>query len=143
MVDRIKLIGTSSSDLIDLSSKGQAYEVYGRKGNDTIRGTALDDVIVGEEGHDDLFGGDGNDLFLIFGASAGEDVFDGGNGYDVVGGDGADNIIRMRRLSVAQSIEEIDGGAGHNTLAGTGTNNTLDFSATRLINIDLIDGDKG
>lgn len=143
MVDRIKLVGTTSSDTIDLSSKNQAYEVYGRKGNDTIRGTALDDVIVGEEGHDDLYGGDGDDLFLIFGASAGEDLFDGGTGYDTVRGDAADNVIRIRRLSVAQSIEEIDGGAGHNTLAGTGTNNTMDFSATRLINIDLIDGDKG
>lgn len=143
MVDRIKLTGTTSSDVIDLSLEGQAYEVYGRKGNDTIRGTTLDDVIVGEEGHDDLFGGDGNDLFLIFGASAGEDLFDGGTGYDVVRGDAVDNVIRMRRLSVAQSIEEIDGGAGYNTLAGTGSNNTLDFSATRLINIDLIDGDKG
>lgn len=143
MVERLLFTGTTSNDTIDLRSSTQAYEIRARKGHDLVFGTSFDDVIWGDEGHDDLFGGDGNDLFLIAGATAGEDVFDGGAGYDIVRADAGDNVIRMRRLTVGQSIEEIDGGGGNNTLAGTATNNTLDLSATQLLNIALIDGDKG
>ena len=142
MADRIVIIGTGLSDTIDVRAEVQAYEVYGRKGNDLIYGSALDDVIVGEEGNDDLFGGAGNDLFLI-GPSAGADQIDGGAGYDAVRGDDGDTIIQFRKLTVGQSIEEINGGAGNNTLAGTSASNTLDLAGTLLINIGLIDGDKG
>ena len=126
MADRIVVIGTGFSETIDVRAEVQAYEIYGRKGNDLIYGSALDDVIVGEEGNDDLFGGAGNDLFLI-GLSAGADQIDGGAGYDVIRGDDGDTIIQLRRLTVGQSIEEINGGGGNNTLAGTSASNTLHF----------------
>ena len=142
-VDPIVLFGTGSGDNIDVSGEGQPYEIHALGGNDTVVGTAFDDVIEGGRGHDTLFGGDGNDTFLVLGTNQGEDRIDGGAGYDVIlGGDG-DDTFRLRGFTLSQSIEEIDGGGGSNIISGSGSKDVLDFSATALINIDLIDGGGG
>jgi len=52
-------------------------------------------------------------------------------------------VIRVNNFSGAYTVEKIDGGLGVNTLAGTQYNDTVDLSATELVNIALIDGGLG
>ena len=143
MVERLVLRGTNSNNTLDVSSALQPYEIYALKGNDTVFGTAFDDVIDGGPGHDKLFGGAGNDTFMVSGAADGQDFIDGGDGYDLILGDDGDTRLQLGRLTVGQSVEEINGGGGDNVVAGTAFNNFLDFSATRLVNVALIDADRG
>jgi len=108
-----------------------------------VIGTAAADVIWGGAGTDTLRGAGGDDTFRIAGADSAYDLFDGGDGYDtVLGGDG-DDTVRVHSFSAEDSVEAIDGGAGLNILAGTGANDTLDLSATVLVNIDHIDAGAG
>ena len=53
----------------------------GRKGNDSIVGSAIADSLQGESGDDTLAGGDGNDLI------------DGGNDHDLLSGNGGDDTL--------------------------------------------------
>jgi Ca2+-binding RTX toxin-like protein len=55
--------------------------VYAGLGNFTGTGNALDNLIRGGEGDDDLSGGDGDDVFE---ASGGFDLIDGGSGADTI-----------------------------------------------------------
>src|SRR3546814_971953 len=105
MAERVVLRGTRSSNVLDVSSELQPYEIYALKGNDRVVGTAFDDLIDGGTGHDDLFGGAGNDTFTVSGSTNGDDLFDGGDGHDVVVGSDGDDRIHMRRLTVGQSID--------------------------------------
>ena len=64
--------------------------LYGREGNDTLRGDNQHDCLVGQAGNDQLVG-DNHDDVLIGGA--GDDTLDGGNNDDLlVGGAGADTF---------------------------------------------------
>jgi Ca2+-binding RTX toxin-like protein len=139
------IAGTGSSDTLNFSATelvGIAM-IDGGAGNDVIVGSAANDVIVGGTGSDNLIGSDGDDTFLISGADAGYDRFDGGAGYDVIQGSTGDDVIRMYSFRLAATVEKIDGGGGNDILAGTGSSDTLDFSATELVGIALIDGGAG
>ena len=93
-------------------------------------------------GNDTLFGGDGDDQFLVRGVQ-GADVVNGGAGIDVIVGDDGNDQIGLREFSGANTVEIIDGRAGVNTIQGTGASQTMDFSTTSLIGIDWIDGRSG
>src|SRR3546814_9355652 len=84
MAERVVLRGTRSSNVLDVSSELQPYEIYALKGNDRVVGTAFDDLIDGGTGHADLFGGAGHDTFTVSGSTNGDDLVDGGDGHDVV-----------------------------------------------------------
>src|SRR3546814_1135049 len=105
--ERVVLRGTRSSNVLDVSSELQPYEIYALKGNDRVVGTAFDDLIDGGTGHDDLFGGAGNDTFPVSGSTNGDDLFDGGDGHDVVVGSDGDDRIHMRRLTVGQDRKSV------------------------------------
>jgi Ca2+-binding RTX toxin-like protein len=76
-------------------------KIYGMDGNDTIQGGAGNDTIDGGNGNDTLRGDDGNDTLL---GGAGDDILYGGAGNDILnGGDGNDTL---------------DGGAGADTMTG-------------------------
>jgi len=140
MDDHITLTGTSDHDSLDASGASLPHRLLGLDGNDTVVGTAFDDTIDGGRDNDSLSGGGGNDVFLVDGNNKGIDRIDGGAGFDRIRGSaGADHI----RLASLASIEEIDGGAGHNTIGGSTGSDLLDFSATTLLAVSLIDGGRG
>ncbi|QYK41530.1 MAG: hypothetical protein KF887_19600 [Paracoccaceae bacterium] len=66
------VVTSSSGAGVDASAIGNALEIHGGVGNDSLLGTAHDDVIDGGEGDDTLDGGGGND------------TVDGGDGLDTV-----------------------------------------------------------
>jgi len=124
--DNNRLYGTEADDVIE-----------GLGGNDLLKGGAGNDTLIGGSGADTIYGEAGDDLIVITGSDPYADRVDGGEGYDVIqGGYGDDEI----RLSYIKSVEEIDGQGGRNVILGTSANNRLDFSNTRLVNIDYIDG---
>jgi len=139
------LAGTQYSDSIDLSNTElvNIANIDGGLGNDTITGSAGDDVIIGGTGSDVLAGGSGNDTFLVSGTDTGYDRFEGDAGFDVIQGSAGDDTIRISNFTGIYTVEKIDGGAGSNILAGTQYSDSLDFSATELANIGLIDGRLG
>lgn len=93
------IVGTANDDI--LFAGGGDDTVSGGDGNDTLSGSDGDDLLYGGNGDDILAGGGGNDS--VYGL-AGDDVLSGGNEDDLlVGGSGADLLI---------------GGAGADTLSG-------------------------
>jgi Ca2+-binding RTX toxin-like protein len=139
------LRGTGSSDTLDYSASDfvGANLIDGGAGRDTITGSAGNDIIVGGAGSDTLFGGAGDDIFLVTGTQGAYDRFEGGDGRDVLQGSAGDDTFRMRDFGGAAAVERIDGMGGYDVIAGTGGADTLDFSATELAGIALIDGGAG
>lgn len=92
--------------------------IFGRGGNDDIRGFSGDDTLVGGAGND-LMRGDGGDDFVIGGA--GNDVLTGWTGNDtLVGGSGND------MLRGGDDDDVLIGSSGENTLEGGAGNDILD-----------------
>jgi Ca2+-binding RTX toxin-like protein len=137
----ITLSGTDSRESL-VGTQGDD-RIHGHGGNDYLFGLAGDDLLVGGGGYDRLYGGAGDDIFSVA-ASDGFDRFQGGEGYDrILGAEGDERIGLRRQFGPNNSIEEIDGGTGHNLIVGSGLGDTLDFSATDLVNIDEIQGGRG
>jgi Ca2+-binding RTX toxin-like protein len=138
--------GNGGNNVIDLSGTqliGIA-RIEGLGGADTITGSAGNDVIDGGLGADSLYGGEGDDTFLLAGYDANAvDLFNGGVGFDQILGSAGDDVIRMNSYQGVNSVERIDGGGGTNSIGGTGGGDTLDFSTTELLNIGSIDGGAG
>jgi hypothetical protein len=104
------------NDVIDGSSQTVGIEVYSDGGNDTITGSAFDDIIWSGSGNDTVTGGDGNDVIV---GDIGADSISGGNGNDSLYVDASDTFI--------------DGGAGHDAAYITGgATMTLDLAATHI-----------
>lgn len=66
--------------------------------------------------------------------------FDGGEGYDVIRGSCANDVVHvLSRLPNLKSIEEIDGGGGNNDrIVATTGHDVLDFSKIKLTGIEQI-----
>ncbi len=79
-------------------------------GNETVTGTAGDNVIKTGAGNDYLYGLDGNDTLY---GEAGDDYLDGGNGDDKLYGGAGDDL-----LYGGNGDDYLDGGAGNDTLYG-------------------------
>lgn len=83
------ITGSEANDIIEAGDIGTSY-LYGKAGNDFIRGTTQtdylygeegNDVLVGREGDDELNGGDGQNTYL---PGTGEDTINGGSDLDIV-----------------------------------------------------------
>ncbi|CAD5921260.1 calcium-binding protein [Planktothrix agardhii] len=116
------LVGDESSELISLipgQLAGFPQGVLALGGNDTIQGSVDGEVINGNQGFDQIFGGGGNDT--LFGGQDG-DVIDGGVGDDILfgnlgadtitGGDGNDNLFG------GKDNDNLSGGLGNDILSG-------------------------
>jgi Ca2+-binding RTX toxin-like protein len=104
------------NDTIDASSQTVGVEIYSDGGNDTITGSAFDDIIWSGSGNDTVSGGDGNDVIV---GDVGADSISGGNGNDSLYVDASDTFI--------------DGGAGFDAAYITsGATMTLDLAATHI-----------
>jgi Ca2+-binding RTX toxin-like protein len=103
-------------DVIDASTQTVGVEIYSDGGNDTITGSAFDDIIWAGSGNDTVSGGDGNDVIV---GDIGADSISGGNGNDSLYVDASDTFI--------------DGGAGHDAAYITGgASMTIDLAATHI-----------
>ena len=101
--------------------------LLGTAGADNIDGLAGDDTITGLAGNDTLTGGTGNDVFIIGGTDFGYDIYNGGDGAD---------MIRLNSSVVVSSLQLTSANViGTETLAlygysisGTGGNDSFDIS---------------
>ncbi len=85
-----------------------------------VTGSAFDDILAGDGGHNRLIGLDGNDA-LYGGPTGGDDLLHGGNGDDrLFGGQGNDY------LNGGPGDDTLKGGSGNDTLTGGPGNNMLD-----------------
>lgn len=98
-----------------------ASGIYGTTGNDTITGTASDDVIYGLAGNDTLYGEVGNDTLY---GDAGADTLKGRDGNDIMYG-GAD----VDYLEGGNGDDILFGGLGADTLKGSAGVDTFAFQS--------------
>ncbi|MBW2356017.1 MAG: hypothetical protein JRF23_04470, partial [Deltaproteobacteria bacterium] len=82
------LTGTAGDDI--LLGDGGNDHLYGLAGDDILAGGIDDDHLDGGDGHDSLFGGSGNDTLL---GGEGDDLLDGGSGNDLLDGGPGDDTL--------------------------------------------------
>jgi serralysin len=109
------------------------------EGNNTVSGTADDDLLPGLGGNDFLLGADGNDLLLAgdgddrLSGGGGDDRLEGGNGNDgLAGGDGNDLLLGGEgddRLSGNAGNDRLAGGRGDDRMNGGDGNDRVEGSA--------------
>jgi Ca2+-binding RTX toxin-like protein len=101
----------------------------GNGNNNTLAGTAGDDIADGGGGNDTLNGNDGNDLLNGEGDN---DTINGGQGNDVLnGGGGNDNVtggIGNDTMSGGAGDDTLTGGAGNDTIDGNGADDVAVFA---------------
>ncbi|MBI4080864.1 MAG: hypothetical protein HY430_03795 [Candidatus Levybacteria bacterium] len=91
--------------------------IFGTEGNDKIKGTNNNDLILGLEGNDELDGSNGDDCII---GGDGNDKLSGGNGNDIVeGGLGSDSA------KGGNGNDLLSGGIGSDTLDGGNENDEL------------------
>lgn len=96
-------------------------DILDTNGDNTITGTAANDVLLGGNGNDTLLGGAGNDQ--LFGGN-GDDVLTGGAGSDqFFGGRGDDLLI----WNPGDGSDSLDGGQGFDTMLFNGSGGAENF----------------
>jgi hypothetical protein len=123
-IEGVVLVGSSGSDSLDAS----AFTLFGVRleggdGNDTIRGTAFNDVILADGGNDLVTAGSGNDI--VFGG-AGDDLLIGNAGADQLNGDDGND-----RVLGGAGVDTLSGGLGNDDIDGQGaTGDVLRITAS-------------
>ena len=120
------LTGSAGDDV--MSAGGGDDFIVGGGGADLMHGGGGDDFIVGGGGADLMHGGDGDDVFAV--SDTGFGRLDGGGGTDLVSFDGAGQTFDLTQLRGDQlgGIERIDfGGFGDNILV---IDDRIAFAAT-------------
>jgi Ca2+-binding RTX toxin-like protein len=106
--------------------------LYGLAGNDSLEGGKGDDVLIAGDGDDLVFAGAGSDRAL---GGAGNDMIDGGDGDDTILGEGgADNITGGLGRDVINAGDGNDrilalNNDGNDFVDGGAGSDTIDFSA--------------
>ena len=110
--------------------------VIGTPENDTLIGSAGDDILEGWVGDDEIFGGDGDDVLLAWGGAS---LLDGGDGLDTVDYSGTFYSVAVRLASgtatgnppihigahTLVSIETVRGGQADDSIIGDAAANLL------------------
>ncbi len=139
----VSIVGSTGDDILDFTGTllVNITSINGGAGNDTIIGSAGDDVINGGGGNDTMFGAGGNDIFRV-GVGAGFDNFDGGTGTNII--EGAANNATIGIATIA-NIQEITAGGFSNVriLTQNGAGLVYNFSAIALTNIAEIKAGNG
>ena len=134
--------GGSGHDIID-GGDGRDW-LYGGDGNDMIYGGDGRDYLFAGTGYDTLDGGEGSDVYYVGLSDTGQV-----NTYTDTGTEGRDRIqatedgtvIGLNGFGPDSGIEVISGRKFANvTIAGNDEAQTLDFSATKISRIAMIEG---
>jgi Ca2+-binding RTX toxin-like protein len=155
----VRLLGDWAGNVLDFRTTtlvGANVVIDGGHGNDTIRGSAEANVIIGGGGNDYVDGGGGSDTYRVSGNAAGgwssfqdHDTYadSGKTGIDTIAALGAGNVdIGLLNFGAASGIERIDGTGALGTvrLLGDWNTNLLDFRTTMLVGTNIvIDGGHG
>jgi Ca2+-binding RTX toxin-like protein len=119
-----RIRGLSCNDVLDGGAGND--RILGGTGRDTIRGRSGNDTILGGAGADNLNGGVGNDRVT---GGDGDDLLNGRRGRDLlVGGNGNDTInggLSNDRMRGGLGDDIMDGGRGDDVVKGGGGNDTL------------------
>ncbi|MGH1578793.1 calcium-binding protein [Planktotalea sp.] len=151
----LTVIGTSEDDAFDLKGvqsyvngnvfelkrgsdvfvgSGQAEDVHGGKGDDTIEGRGGQDILRGGGGVDTMLGGKGADHIYTGVADASIDLINGGGGVDTVhyGGRAIEgfDLTAIENFDAGNTL--IEGTANANTFDLTGIQTYVDGSAFKL-----------
>ncbi len=141
--------GSLHDDHIQLSNTTGGY-VFGRAGNDVLRGGSNSDNLIGGLGNDTLDGGAGNDTASYF-----DDAFEAPGGHGVVvdlqAGTATDNwgftdtLVNIESVSGSEFADRMTGSVRNDTLIGNGGDDVMlggagsDFFIGGAGN-DIIDG---
>ncbi len=123
----IQIFGLGGNDVLkvdDANGPMPIGNLFGGEGNDTLTGSASDDVLDGGPGNDTLNGGSGNDRLI---GGPGDDILNGGRGNDVMfGGDGNDQFV----WNPGDGSDVIEGEGGIDTMVfnGSNANESMDIS---------------
>ena len=140
-IQRARLIGGGSANIIDVSDFDGPATLDGGAGNDvltggdggaTITGGAGLDTITGGTGNDDLRGGDDNDQIN---GGEGQDTLFGDAGNDLLNGGGDDDT-----LNGSAGSDTLNGGDGADVLNGNGGSGDI---LTGGAGDDILDGGDG
>ncbi|AJA08571.1 hemolysin-type calcium-binding region [Sphingopyxis fribergensis] len=110
--------GGTAEQVISAATGPTGVDWDGNGNNNTLAGTAGDDIGDGGGGNDTLNGNDGNDLLN---GEGGNDTVNGGQGNDVLNGGGGNDTV-----TGGQGVDTMSGGAGNDTLTGGAGNDTID-----------------
>ena len=141
--DGTRIEGTSGRNHFDFTNTNleNVTEIDAGAGNDHVRGSQSDDVIIGGTGNDYLQGNGGDDTF-VYSEGDGTDRFRGGTGDDTVDATDADTL-KMSHMTRGDSIESIEGSEDGTRIEGTSGRNHFDFTNTNLENVTEIDAGAG
>jgi Ca2+-binding RTX toxin-like protein len=136
---RASMLAGTDHVTITSAAHGGLISVFGGDDGDTLTGSAVRDVFLGEgagdtlnggAGDDDLEGGDGSDTIN---GNAGDDTLFGGDGVDVLRGD-------TQAVPADTGNDTIDAGAGDDVnVHGQGLNDIVSGGPGN----DTVDGDQG
>ena len=142
--DRVQTInGTEGDDVLTALLPGARFErasrIFGRGGNDTISGSAFNDVLDGGDGDDTIRNGGGNtDADTLLGGNGNDRIFAQNNGF-VDGGSGLD----FAQVSISPYDPKVyTAGAyvGITSSGSLGDGGTLTLSTgLRLTNIETLE----
>ena len=144
MSQTIRLSGTASSDVLS-GFTNTPNDIYGKEGNDLIKGGNLLDGLRGDAGNDIMQALDGDDVFFdgagnnvldggigtdSFNLGAGNDLIIGGKGYDFITTGAGYDIIAFNKGDGADIINASTGADNTLSLGGNITYSDLAFSKT-------------
>jgi cyclophilin family peptidyl-prolyl cis-trans isomerase len=140
-IQRARLIGGGSANIIDVSDFDGPATLDGGTGNDTLTGGDAGATITGGTGADSITGGTGADD--LRGGDDGDSIL-GGDGQDTILGDAGDDILNGGgdddTVSGSAGSDTIDGGAGDDVLNGNGGSGDI---LTGGLGDDTLDGGDG
>ena len=137
-----KIDGGSGHDVLN-GEDGNDW-LYGGEGNDIINGGNGRDRLFAGTGYDTLDGGEGSDLYFVGLGDTGQvNIYSdsGTEGTDRIVATEDNTVIGLNNFGPDSGIEVISGRKFSNvTIAGNDEAQTLDFSATKLGRIAMING---
>ena len=123
----------------DIDDGNDTVTLLGLYGSSLITLGGGDDVFVGGDGADEVFGGGGNDDIR---GGRGDDILHGGDGNDRLRGQGGRDTLYggdgVDRLQGGGGADTLDGGEGADRLEGGGGRDTLLFDPGLSVVIDAI-----
>lgn len=114
-IEELVLLPSDGNDSIRGTASNEL--LYGGAGQDTIYGQGGNDTLYGEEGDDILYGGDGDDTLE---GEEGDDILYGGEGNDYLSGDAGNDYLNGGNgndsLSAGEGVDTLEGGQGNDYL---------------------------